>query len=534
MSQHRPAFDSGRLLSRSVFVLATLWVGMLPAGIAAQQFDVLIRGARVLDGTGNPWYRADVALQGDRIAAIGDLTDAVGTTEIDGTGLFLTPGFIDTHSHAGGGLATPGLSHARPLLAQGLTTILADPDGGGAVDLAVRKVELTRDGLGVNVGLQVSHGSIRREVMGTAGRLATAAELDRMRALVRAGMEEGAFGLSSGPFYVPGSYSDTHELVELSKVAAEYGGSYSSHIRDEASYSVGLVAAVDELITVAREARIPVVWSHAKALGPTVWGFSNALVHRIDQARAEGLEVYADQYPYTASATGLSAALVPRWAQAGGGFQERMSDPETRARIIEEMWENLARRGGADRIQFRSYGADPSIEGRTLDDLARENRLDAVGQALALMERGGVSIVSFNMHEDDVRTIMAQPWTMTASDGDLGPMGRGVSHPRSYGTFPRKIRQYVVQEGVIDLAVAIRSMTALPAQVFRIPDRGVIRVGAFADLVVFDLDRLTDVGTYSDPHHLAEGMVHVWVNGQAAIRYGEFTGELAGRVLTKR
>ena len=506
------------------------------AALSAQEsYDVLIRNGRVLDGSGNPWIRADVALAGDRVAAVGDLRDARARVVVDAEGLYVAPGFIDAHSHAGGGLATPGLSHARPLLAQGVTTVFVNPDGGGPVDLAAQRDSLVRDGLGVNVALLVPHGSVRGEVLGAADRAPTPSELERMKALVRAGMEAGAFGLSSGPFYAPGSFAKTDELVALAKVAAESGGAYTSHIRDESDYGIGLLAAVEEVITVARETGWPGVVTHAKALGPPVWGFSQAIVHRVERAREEGVQVFADQYPYTASATGLSAALLPRWAQAGGGdsLRARLADPSTRARIRAEMVENLARRGGADRIQFRRFREDPSIEGRTLEDVARANGRHPIDEALALLEAGGPSIVSFNMHEEDVRTLMRQPWTMTASDGDLVPMGEGVPHPRSYGTFSRKLQRYVVEEGVIDLASAIRSMTSLPATVFHVEGRGVLRPGAVADVVVFDLGRVREVGTYSDPHHLSDGMVHVFVNGQAAVHDGEFTGAMAGRVLSR-
>jgi len=249
---------------------------------------------------------------------------------------------------------------------------------------------------------------------------------------------------------------------------------------------VGLMPAVEEVITVAREAGIPGVVTHVKALGPTVWGYSLAIVRRIEGARAAGVEVYADQYPYTASATGLGAALLPRWAEVGGrdSLRVRLDNTAERARIRAEVVENLARRGGAERIQFRRHAEDPGIEGRTLADVARERELDAPDAALALLREGSPAIVSFNMDEDDLRLLMRQPWTMTASDGDLPQWGMGVPHPRSYGTFPRKLREYVLAQGVLPLEAAVRSMTGLPAAVYRIPDRGVIRVGAFADLVV--------------------------------------------------
>jgi N-acyl-D-aspartate/D-glutamate deacylase len=469
------------------------------------------------------------------VAAIGELGDVQADEVVDAEGLYVTPGFIDVHSHAGPGLASEGLSHGEPLLAMGLTTVFVNPDGGGPVDIAEQRVELLRHGLGTNVAQLVPHGSVRSQIMGTSDRDATPAELERMRGLVRAGMAEGAWGLSSGTYYVPGSYAPPEEIQELAREIAPFGGVYTSHHRDESTYSVGLIASVDEVIDVGRVAGVPAVLTHVKALGPQVWGYGSAIVQRVERARAEGVQVFADQYPYTASATGLEAALLPRWSQAGGrdSLVARMADPETMARIREGMVEGLARRGGADRIQFRRYRPDPSIEGRLLSDLAEERGQDAIDTAIELIRGGGVSIVSFNMHDSDVETLMRQPWTMTSSDGDLVPMGEGVPHPRTYGAFARKIRLYVNEKGTVTLEDAIRSMTSLPAAVFGMPDRGVLRAGAAADLVVFDPARVRDVAEYSDPHHYAEGMIHVFVNGVAAIRDGALTGARAGRVLHK-
>jgi len=525
-----------RLLTGAVSALVLLLM-CSPTFVAGQdRYDVVIRNGRVLDGTGNPWFLGDVAIQGDRIAAVGDLSGASGRREIDATGLFVAPGFIDSHSHAGPGLATPGLSHGEPLLAQGLTTVMVNPDGGGPVDLARQRTQLLEHGMGVNVAQFVPHGSIRREIVGSGDRAPSAAEMDQMRGAVRQGMEEGALGLSSGTFYAPASFAEPGELVELAKVVAEFGGAYTSHIRDESSYTVGVIEAVEEVIEVARQAGVPGVITHIKALGPTVWGYGNAIARRIDMAREEGVEVYSDQYPYAASSTGLGAALLPRWAEAGGAdsLRARLNRPETFARIREEMVDNLARRGGADRVQFRRAVFDESLEGRLLSDVAADQGEDPVDTAAGLLRRGSVGIVSHNMHEDDVRTLMVQPWNMTSSDGGLVPWGEGVPHPRGYGAFARKIRYYVVEEGVVDLAAAVRSMTSLPAQVFRIPDRGTIREGAYADIVVFDLARVNDPATFTEPHQLAEGVVEVFVNGKAALSRGEFTGVLPGRVVRRR
>ena len=266
--------------------------------LSAQEQTVLIRNGRVMDGSGNPWVHADVLIQGDKILEIGDLDEASADEVIDASGLYVTPGFIDTHSHSGPGLASAGLSHAEPLLAMGLTTIFANPDGGGPIDLNAQRADLERDGLGVNVAQLIGHGSVRSRVIGQQDRLASSAELERMRVLIHDAMEEGAWGLSSGTFYVPGNYAPPEEIEELAKVVAPFGGSYTSHYRDESTYSVGLIAAVDEVINVGRVAGIPAILTHVKALGPFVWGYGAAIVQRVERAREEGIQIFADQYPY--------------------------------------------------------------------------------------------------------------------------------------------------------------------------------------------------------------------------------------------
>ena len=363
-----------------------------------------------------------------------------------------------------------------------------------------------------------------------------------MEGLVHGAMEEGAWGLSSGTFYVPGAYAEPGEIEELAKLVAPYGGAYQSHLRDESTYTVGLIASVDEVINVGRVAGIPAVLTHVKALGPFVWGYGAAIVSRVERARAQGVQIFADQYPYTASSTGLEAALLPRWSQAGGrdSLLARMSRPADMARIREGMVEGLARRGGAHRIQFRRYRPDPSIEGRLLSDLAEERgqdpidtAVDLIHAAVDLIEGGSVGIVSFNMSDDDVETLMGQPWTMTASDGGLVPWNEGVPHPRNYGAFARKIRLYTVEKGTMTLEHTIRSMTSLPATVFGMPHRGRLRAGAAADVVVFDPAAVRDRAEYTAPHQLAEGMMWVFVNGEAAVREGELLHVRAGRVLQK-
>ena len=512
--------------------LGMVWLLAPLSGQAPQPFDILIRNGRVLDGTGNPWYRADIGITGDRIRAMGNLAGATAKTVIDATDRFVTPGFIDVHSHAGGGLATEGLKHGQPLLAQGLTTVFVNPDGGGPVDLAAQRATYTRQRIGTNVGQFVPHGSIRQAVMAMSDRDPDAADLATMVALTRQGMAAGGVGLSSGLYYAPGSYSKTAEVVAMARATAPYGGVYSSHIRDEADYTIGVVAAVQEVITIAEQGGVIGVVSHMKALGPASWGLSKTLIGNIEAARTRGVQVFADQYPYEASGTGIVGALMPRSAQVGGreAMMKRILG-ELRPEIRAAVKDNIARRGGADTLVISRYSVNPSFEGQRLSDLAAKAGVPPEEYALQLLEKGDASLVSFNMSEGDIEAVMRQPWTMTCTDGDLVPMGQGKPHPRAYGAFARKLKRYVRERGTVDIASAIRSMTTLPATVFGLKDRGQLRPGAFADILVFDLSKVNDAATYVDPHQLSEGIDDILVNGELVRREGKFTSAMAGRVL---
>ena len=501
-------------------------------GAGADAYDILIKNGRVLDGTGNPWYPADIGIRDGRIVEIGRLEDGTADTVIDATGLYIAPGFIDVHSHAAGGLLREELKGAAPILAQGVTTVVLNPDGGGPWPLSEQRATYEAQGIGVNAALMVGHGRVRREIMGLEDRPSTDEELERMKAMVREGMAAGAFGLSSGLYYAPGSYASTEEVVALAKEVHPIGV-YTSHIRDEGDYTVGLLAAVEEVIRIAEEADVSGIVTHMKALGPDNWGKAVAACLRIERARARGVSVWADQYPYEASGTSITGALVPRWAQAGetmpgrpSPLEQRLANPRERARLKEEMIVNLRRRGGPETLQVSRHSADPAIEGRTLQELADERGIAAIDLALELLEDGGAGLISFNMSEHDIAHIMRQDYTMTCSDGGLVAMGQGKPHPRFYGTFPRKIARYVRERGVVTLPHAIRSMTSLPATVFGLTDRGQLRPGAWADIVVFDLDTIEDRATYKDSHQLAEGIAQVVVNGELT-----GPGVLAGRVL---
>lgn len=481
-----------------------------------------------MDGSGNPWFHADIGIRGDRIVLVGDLAGAQAKTTIDAGDRFVTPGFIDVHSHAAEGLVRPQLRQGQPLLAQGVTTIVANPDGGGNVDLAAQRERLTNGGIGPNVALLIGHGSVRSAVMGGANRAPTTDELEQMKALVRRGMAQGAFGLSSGLFYTPGSFARTEEVIALAAVAGESGGLYTSHIRDEGDYNVGVVAAVQEVIRIAEEAHVTGIVSHMKALGPDSWGLSFALTRRIEDARARGTQVFADQYAYEASSTSLRAALLPGGtALPAAGADAKRDEVEALVR------ENLRRRGGASAILIAFYKPDTSIEGKTLGAIASARGTSAERAALDLMARGGASIVSFNMSEQDIEQIMRQPYTMTSSDGGLVLPTEGRPHPRDYGAFARKLARYVRERKTVTLESAIRSMTGLPASVFGMKDRGAIREGAVADIAVFDPAAVRDRATYTDPHQLAEGMSYLLVNGVVVIDRGRFTAALPGKVLSK-
>ena len=481
------------------------------------RFDVLIRNGRVMDGTGNPWMRADLGITGDRIVAVGRLPGATAARVIDAKDRLVVPGFIDVHSHAGEGIRNAALHQGQPLLAQGVTTFVANPDGGGPVDLAAQATAIEAGRPGPNVALLIGHGSVRQAVLGQARRDPTAPELQKMKDLVRRGMEAGAYGLSSGLFYFPASEAKTEEVIELAKVAAEFGGVYTSHVRDEGNYGAGVRASVREVIRIAEEAGTAGIVSHMKALGRDSWGLGPQLIKDMEDARARGVQVFADQYPYEASSTSLRAALAP------GGVEP------TEAVVTE----NLRRRNGSDAVLIASYAADRSLAGKTLTEIAKLKGVTPVKAAIDMIAAGNASIVSFNMSEPDIEAIMKAPFTMASSDGGLSAPGVGFPHPRDYGAYARRLAVYVRERKVVPIEFAIRSMTSLPATIFAIADRGVIRPGAFADVVIFDPAAIRDVATYADPQKLAEGVSDVLVNGVAVRLDGKFTDATPGRVLKK-
>ena len=490
---------------------------------------MLLRNGTVVDGTGAAARRADVGVSGDHITFIGDAarSQVQARRTIDVTGLIIAPGFIDPHSHTQGDLSSPQRRANLNYLMQGVTTVVTNNDGGGTIDIGKTLDAWQRDGIGTNAALYVPQGDVRRTVLGMSAAAPSAPQLDSMRAIVARGMAEGALGLSTGLYYAPGSYATTEEVIELAKVAAQRGGIYDSHMRDESSYTIGLLGSINETIRIAREAHIPVHISHIKALGADVWGQADTVIALVRAAQKEGLEVTADQYPYLASGTSVGASLLPRWAEAGGrdSLRARIANPDIRAKLVAEMQVNLVRRGGAASLLISST-RDTSILGRTLAQVSEARRVPPIEAAIQIVLNGDASVASFNMKDADLEKFMVQPWVMTGSDGSSG-------HPRKFGTFPRKLRGYVFDRQVLTLPQAVHVSSELTAQTLHLPQRGALKVGYFADVIAFDPATFADKSTYVNPEMLAVGMRYVLVNGRVAVEGGAFNGTLAGRPLRR-
>ena len=491
--------------------------------LIAQNLDLIIRGGSLIDGSGSPAKKADIGIAGDRIVFIGSSAGRKAKREIDATGLVVTPGFIDPHTHTAGDLSDPKRGRNDAYLMQGVSTVATGNDGNSPKEIGATLAKWTRQGIGTNAALFIGQGTVRGEVMGMSDAKPTADQLNRMKALVGTAMNEGAIGISTGLYYAPGSYSSTEEVIELSKIAAQHGGIYDTHMRDESSYTIGLLGSVRETIRIGQEAHIPVMISHIKALGADVWGKSSDVIALIDNARKAGVNVTASQYPYTASGTSVTAALVPRWAEADGALLKNLSDSSLHPRLVSEMNQNLVRRGGADSLLMTS-SRDKTIVGKTLAAIAHERNESPVDAAIEIVKAGGSDVASFNMKENDIETFMRQPWVMTCSDGSEG-------HPRKYGTYPRKLREYVYEKHVIPLEFAIRSSTSLPAETLGLKDRGLLKAGYFADVLVFDPKVINERATYQSPQVLATGVRYLTVNGRLAIDNGALTQTLAGRAL---
>jgi len=490
--------------------------------------DILIKDGRVVDGSGSSETVADVGIRGDRIVFVGKAGGRSAARTINASGLVVAPGFIDPHTHTAEDLSDPARCSNLAYLMQGVTTVATGNDGSSPWPIAEALGKWERQGIGTNAALFVGHGTVRAMVLGDNAIDPTHDQLARMTALIVRGIEDGAIGMSTGLYYSPGSFAKTAEVIDLARAVAEKGGIYDTHMRDEDSYSIGLLGSIEETIRIGREAHIPVHISHIKCLGTQVWGKSTAAIEMIRAARAAGIEVTASQYPYSASGTSIVAALIPRWAEEGGRRQmlERIDDPAIRPRLLSEMAVNLNRRGGPGSLLITA-SRDTSLVGETLAQVATEWKKSPVEAALEVIKRqGDATVASFNMTESDIENFMRQDFVMTGSDGSNG-------HPRKYGTFPRKIRHYVYETQLITLPFAIRSSSSLTASALRIRDRGLVRQGCYADIVVFDEKTVADRASYEHPRELAAGMRYVIVNGKIAVDGGEYNGALAGRALRR-
>jgi N-acyl-D-amino-acid deacylase len=512
----------------SFFLLAAI------AARGAETYDILIRGGKLLDGTGAPWRYADVAVKGDRIVAVGTVAaDATAKTVVDAKGLYVAPGYIDPHSHASDALEKADRAGVRALIAQGITTAVINPDGGGPAELAPQLKLINQAKPGVNVVPLIGHNTARITAMAYEERDPKPEDTERMREVIRKGMEAGAWGMSDGLFYSPANKSKTEEVIDLAKIAAQFNGFYTAHVRDDSDYNIGAVGAVDEVIRVAREGKLPGIVTHIKTMGPRGKGLSKQMIDHIQAARAEGVEVWADQYPYLASSSSMSAYLIPEWAQTGGtgAILSRLGNTE----VMKGIDENLVRRGGAELMQITTYAPNRSYEGKRLSEIAKEMGKDPTEAAIQLLKDSGgrVPVVSHTVNESDSDALMAQAWTMTCTDGGAPVFGQGAVNPRAYGTYPYKITRDVLERKVITLEQAVHVGTGLPAAVHGLKDRGVIRENAFADIQVFDLTKLKATATFEKPHAYAEGMVFVFVNGEAAVANGEFKDARGGKILLR-
>ena len=585
------------LACRALLLASALVIPMMPgaagaqrqpaAAPASQRFDVLITGGRVIDGTGNPWFYADVGIRDGRIAAVGRLDGAAAARIIDARGKTVVPGFIDLHSHADdgssprGGFRDPDPKYraAPNLVMQGVTTVVVNHDGRSPWPIREQRESLEKNRIGTNAMLLVGHGQLRRLAMGSdVRRLATPAELARMKELTRQAMQEGAYGISAGLEYEPGRWSNTDEVVAIVEEIVPWRGVYISHERaegqdpmwywpsqDEAGPPT-LLDAVRETIEIGERTGATVVASHIKAKGANYWGSSGAAIQLIERARARGVDVWADQYSYNTSGTDGSTVLIPRWAlqapqsvrdsiaRAGaardgqrGGTQRpdlaaalrlTLADTALARKVRQDIAHEIARRGGPENVVVFDY-PDSSLVGRSVADIAAAWKLSPVETAIQLQLRGdarragGGRMRGFSMSEVDMEAFAAQPWVATASDAGIALPEEGPgTHARFYGTFPRKIRHYAIDRGVLSVEDAIRSMTSLPAQILGLRDRGLVREGMMADIAVLDLAELRDKATFFEPHQYPEGVHHVLVNGQFVVDEGKPTWALPGRIIT--
>jgi dihydroorotase/N-acyl-D-amino-acid deacylase len=519
-----------------VFAAIALIIFTASFGAQQPQYDLLLRHGRIVDGTGSPWFTGDMAIRGDTIIRIAPSIDEPAARVVDVANEVIAPGFIDIHTHARRGLLD--VPTAPNYVRQGVTTVMEGPDGSSPLPISTFLSQLDRVAKSLNIGTFIGQGSVRDAIVGRTNRKATAQEIQRMVGLVEQGMKDGAFGMSTGLFYVPGTFTPTDEVIELARAAGRFGGMHESHQRDDAAK---LLDSVNETIAIGEKGGLPTHISHAKVIGKANWGRSVDMLKLVDEARARGVDVTMDQYPYTASSTSVEAALVPAWALEGGreATLTRLRDADTRSRVRAEAIAMIRdERGGGDpkNVQFVSCTFDSSLAGRTLADLTQQRGLEptienAADVVLSIVEQGGCQGIFQAMSEQDVERIIQHPATMIASDGEVPVFGRANPHPRSYGTFARVLGMYVREKKILTLEDAIRRMSSFPAARLGLSDRGVLRPGMKADVVILDPRTVRDTATYEKPHQYATGFSYVIVNGQVVFEKGEMTASRPGRVL---
>lgn len=494
-----------------------------------QNVDYLIHSGLVFDGSNSPARKMDIAICGEKICGVSEAGQQNYKTKkrIDASGLIVSPGFIDPHTHSYDELISQSKHHNLNYLFQGVTTVVNGNDGGGPVDIEAAVDKLNPEGIGTNVAFLAGHGSIRKQVMGTAKRHASEADLKEMKALMGTAMKQGALGLSSGLYYVPGSFAATDEVIELAKIAADYNGIYDTHLRDESTFNIGFLKALDEAINIAGKANIHLHIAHIKALGVDVWGQSEQAIEKVNLARSRGISISADQYPWRASGTNIRSAVVPKWAMADSEetFMQRLKDTSLLERIKREIKENIRRRGGAAALLITA-SKDEKMIGSTLEQLSVQLEKSVVETVLYLVKRGRTRVASFNMHEDDISAFMQQPWVVTSSDGTNG-------HPRKYASFPQKYQEYVIHSGTLKLQRFIYGSTGQTAEILGLGDRGIINVGLKADILVFDPSKFRPKADFKKWDQLTEGVSHLFVNGQHAIDNGKYSGVLAGQFVAR-
>ncbi len=517
------------MIRRFLSLLSAMFLSFVGPIFAVEKCDLLLKGGCVHIGDGSPMQIADVAIKNGRIMAVGKELKVIANLTISCNDLIVCPGFIDLHTHSDDEIIERDTRSNINYLMQGCTTIITGNCGFGHVDVAEYLNKVDKSGAGTHVGHLLPHGSLRSEVMGKEDRSPTPEELARMQELAEKAMQDGAFGMSSGLIYVPGTFAKTDELTSISKSIAKYQGIYVSHIRGE---GLGLLESVEEAIQIGVDAGLPTHISHFKASGTKAWGTLHLAAAMIDKARSEGRKVTADQYPYVASSTSLEASLLPDWARAGGrsALKKRLDDPETSAKIRSDIVKSL---NSIHRIQLATYSARRDWVGKSLDEIAKAESMEVADVVLEIERTGGASVVNFGMNEEDVRMAMQLPWVATASDGSAKTPSANLPHPRSYGTFPRKIGWYALSEKTLPLELAIRSATSLPAEIIGLTDRGLLKSNMIADIAIFDPNAFRDRATYEQPFLSPVGLKHVLVQGELAVYEGIPTGVLAGKSIRK-